>query len=265
MSWTFQFSEWSPMDVTGSNQLLIRVKERRKYWIRVLDRQTGDLINRIPSMCNHDRVRVIKHSRHVDCMLENCFTCGEIRSYNINMTEILRVHKGPENIIMCCGPTGSLLVVDKKLSGLFKLDWSDDLSVEPQVAYKGKFPTKNTKFVRFHYTERYDVLICISKDEEIVALNFENRTVLWRLFGPVECVIIKPKYVTCDTEGNVYVSDLATRRILKINSLTGKVLGVLLFEDEEKNEEIQLMRWSNAGPNLTILSATEISTYFVPK
>ena len=84
---------------------------------------------------------------------------------------------------------------------------------------------------------------------------------MWKQYGPVEGHAIKPESITCDPEGNAYISDRNT--ILKINSLTGKVLRILLLE-ENKNV-ILFVRCSNTEPNLALQSGDWISTYFVPK
>ena len=101
------------------------------------------------------------------------------------------------------------------------------------------------------------------EDYEIKAVDLTNVTKIWKLFGPVNGHINKPECITCDQEGNGYVSDRTTNRILKIDTLTGDILGILLLEDKEKR--ISSIHWSNTEPNLTLLTVNGISTYFVPK
>ena len=86
---------------------------------------------------------------------------------------------------------------------------------------------------------------------------------MWNLSAPVTGQVIKPKSITCDPEGHAYVSDGVTNRILKINSLTGEILGVLLVGEEQG--EIRSICWSNTEPNLTVLQGNPISTYFMQK
>ena len=100
-------------------------------------------------------------------------------------------------------------------------------------------------------------------DYEIIAVKLGSETIVWRLLGSVEGHIIKPVAITCDPEGNAYVSDGGSNKILKINSLTAEVLSILLFEQEET--KIHSIRWSNTKPNLTLWQGKVISTYFVPK
>ena len=103
---------------------------------------------------------------------------------------------------------------------------------------------------------------------EIKAVRLGSATIVWRLFGSVDGLIIKPESMTFDSEGNAYIDDLQNNRILKIDSLTGDVLSILLFDgkdNEKKNLNIISMRWSNTQPNLTVRTPKHISTYFVPK
>ena len=99
------------------------------------------------------------------------------------------------------------------------------------------------------------------KGYEIVAERLGSESIIWRLFGPVDGHIIKPESITCDSDGNGYISDQGNNRILKINSLTGVILGILLLE----KKDIWSMRWSNREPNLTLWEYNQISTYFVPE
>ena len=75
--------------------------------------------------------------------------------------------------------------------------------------------------------------------------------------------VIKPEFISCDSEGNTYVSDQITNRILKIDTFTGEVLSILLLEGEEKR--IESMRWSNEDhlSKLTLLQDNQISTYVI--
>ena len=171
---------------------------------------------------------------------------------------------------MCAGPARSLLVVDKD-SELSKLDWGQDQSPTAQVIYRKTIPsvTLNEQFLRFSYVECHDILMYTMKDKEedqdyeIVAVKFGNGTIVWRMTGPLDCGIIKPGSITCDTEGNACVSDQGTDRILKIDSLTGEILSILLFEEEEEEKMIESICWSNTEPNLTLQTGKQ--TYFVPK
>ena len=264
------FSFTGPTEITAKDLLVIRMKEETKYWIQVMHRLTGDLISEIPSMCDHDDVCVNKHPQHPDQLLESCATCKEIQALNVNTEERIIVHEGSEITRMCAGPARSLLVMDKD-SKLSKLDWGQDQSSTTQAMKTIPSVTLNKQFLRFSYVECHDILMYTMKDEEedqdyeIVAVKLGNGTIVWRMTGPLHCGIIKPDSITCDSDGNAYVSGRATNRILKINSLTGEILSILLFEEEEEEKTIESICWSNTEPNLTLQTGKQISTYFVPK
>ena len=154
------FPVWGPMDITGNDLLLVRVEEETKYWIRVINRITGDLVNKIPSMCHHHQVRVSKNPRDQDYAFESCSTCQEIYAHNINTGESLSVHKGSRIARMCDGPDGSLLVVDDIDPGLVKiskleLDKRQDgaqLVFVQNIHYRSE-----ERLLRFCYAECHDI------------------------------------------------------------------------------------------------------------
>ena len=259
------------MDVTITNHLLIRVKVGTKYWIGVMHRITGNLINQIPSACDHV-AHVNKHPRHPDYILESCSTCEEIRGYGMNTKETFIAHKGSKIRRMFDGPAGSLLTVDPYCQ-LSKLTWNDDPLAEAEVTCKRDVSLRMLKkqYLRFCCVESHGILLYTAKDREsdknyeIIAVNLENHSIVWRLFGPVEGHVLKPESMTCDNEGNVFVTDLSCNRILKINCLTREIMSILLVDEEDGNEKILSIRWCSMEPNLTIRTAKGIRSYFVPK
>ena len=262
---TYRFCGLTSMDITDKDQLLVRVEEGTKYWIRVMHRLTGDLINEFPSICDHNRVHVRTYPRYQDYVFENCPICEQIYAHNINTGECFSVRKGSKIFFICDGPGGSLLV--KQQGRLHKLEWNKTQK-EAQLVYAQNILIGNGKqLCKLHYVEYYDIFIYIVKDVkedyEIIAVKLGSENIVWRLSGPVDGHIIKPLSMTCDTHGNAYVSDQATNRILKISSLTGEVLSILLFEEE--TTKIYSMRWSKREPNLTLRTKNQISTYFLPE
>ena len=221
-------------------------------------------------MCKHKQVLVNKHPRHADYVLESCSTCQELRAYNINTTEPFIVHNGFNIIRMCEGPAGSLLVLDKSI-GLckLKLDWPEDPLKEGQVVCIGHIVSQgiNKQLLRFCYAINHDILLCTVKDctedrdYEILAMKLGSEKTSWRLSGKVDGHVIKPECMTCDPDGNTYVSDRASNRIMKIDGLTGEILSTSLLDEEEIM--IISMHWSNTEPNLTLRARYFISTYYV--
>ena len=144
----FQFSGTSSMDVTVNDLLIVRVKEWSQYSLQVIQRQSGELINAIPSMCNHFCAFVKMYPQHENYLLESCPRCERIRAYNINTAERCTMYKGPEVIIIGNGPGGSVLLVGPQNS-LFMLHWHKDQLHKAQVVYRGNIPVigQNTHFM----------------------------------------------------------------------------------------------------------------------
>ena len=260
------------MDVTTNDQLLVRVKVGTKYQIQIWNRLIGNLITGIPSICNHEEIILNKHPRHPDYVLESCSMCKEIRGFNIKTGKFILVHKGSEIFSMFGGPEGSLFTVDPDYR-LSKLDFNEDPSEEAKLIYRRNVPLRmfQKQYLRFCYLECHDILVftvndpVTDEDYEILAAKLKNDKKVWKLFGPVGGHMIKPESMTCDNEGNVYVTDRSCNRILKINGLTGEVLRILLLDEEEEDEKIISIHWSSTEPNLTVLTENQISTYFVSK
>ena len=117
---TFPVSGWRSMDVTGNDLLLVRVREGTKNWIQVINRLTGELVNKFPSMCDHQYNRMSNYPPNPDYVFE-CSTCEEVYAHNISTGESLSVQKGSKINRLCEGPDESLLVL--KQDRLHKLDW----------------------------------------------------------------------------------------------------------------------------------------------
>ena len=185
------------------------------------------------------------------------------------------MHNGSTITRIFDGPRWSLLVTDTDCT-LFKLDWKEDESYpskEAKVIYRRNVPLGMLckQYLRFCYVECHDILLFTLKnpvsdeDYEIIAVKLENNNMVWRLSGLVEGHMIQPESITCDNEGNAYVADLSCNRILKINGLSGKVLKILFLGEEEENEKIISIHWSNTEPNFTVLTSKQINTYYAQK
>ena len=150
------------MDVTEKDQLIVRVRDGTKYCIQVFDRQTGDLINKISLLCDHFDVRLNKHPRYPDYVLEGCGQCKKIHAYNTHTAETFIVHKGSEIVRIFDGPAGSLLVVDKTVVRYISCIWRKTRLAEAQVIYteeKFQSPGENKEALRLCYVECHDILI----------------------------------------------------------------------------------------------------------
>ena len=67
--------------INTKDHLLVRVLEDQKYWIRVMDKLSGEVISEMTSMCNHVSY-LKKHPTDEDSVLEKCSECKVIRVYN---------------------------------------------------------------------------------------------------------------------------------------------------------------------------------------
>ena len=122
------------------------------------------------------------------------------------------------------------------------------------------------------YSELFDMLVVVMyEDKEINAVKLVSEAAklklsdsIWQLSGVVDDLVIKPTALTSDKKGNIYVGDGVNSRVLKINSLTGEVLSVLLLE-EQNLELIRSLFWSDTEPNLTVVRGNRFSTYNIPK
>ena len=194
-----------------------------------MHRLTGDLINEIPSMCDHHTVRLNKYPKEQHYAFEGCLTCKEIYAHNINTGESFSVYRGFKIERMCEGPDGSLLVMDTDWE-LYRLDWHKRQD-RAQLVFLQLIPERTGKgLLKLCYIESHDILICTIKDfkddtdYEIMAMRLGSEAIVWRMYGAVDGHVVKPEFITCDTDGNAYVNDRVINRILKINSLTGEIL-----------------------------------------
>ena len=244
----------------------VRVKGETKYWILVMHRVTGIVINEITSNCNHNAY-LNNYLRHPEYVLECCPTCEETRGYDNNTGEcffIFKLDVDCKIVRVCDGPSGCLLLLDKQ-GVLLKLDW-DQEKRSPRLNYVLKLHSEQLRIQYIHYVESHDMLLCLVErdhNSEVIAVRLGSKNIVWNLFGHVDGHIIQPESITSDFHGNSYVSDRGTNRILKIHSLTGDVLSILKVEEEE--DEIYFIDWSITEPNLTVWRGYQIETYFIPE
>ena len=255
------------MNVTVKNLLFwVRVKKGSKYWILVMHRVTGFVINEFPSNCNHNAY-LNNYLRHQEYVLECCPTCEQTRGYDNNTGECFFVFKLDVDCKIdrvCHGPAGCLLLLDKK-GVLLELDW-DQEKWSTCLKCLLRLHSEQLRIQYIHYVECHDMLLCLVEQDhnsEVIAVRLGTRNILWNLFGQVDGNFIQPESVTSDSHGNGYVSDRGTNRILKIDSLTGDVLSILHVEEEE--DEIYFIDWSITEPNLTVWRGKQIETYSIPQ
>ena len=231
-----------------------------------MDRRNGIVDQQILSKYDHTFVCLVKHPSNTDSVLEGCPLCGEIRSYNTYTGQCSIVHSGSRPYKMYPGSIGFiwlLAVKEPDIRGtmeLSKLNWKNEQQVlEPDKTWETK-----KGLLGMCYVEQYDILVCIYEHEGLEAVRLDSElSALWGLTGMVDSLPVKPDAITCDTEGNAYVSDGTNNRILKIDSFTGVVITVLQL-GEENQKQIRSLFWSKNEPSLTVVREDKMSTFYIP-
>ena len=121
------------------------------------------------------------------------------------------------------------------------------------------------------YSEFGDTLVFIYHRRKVEAVKLESESdtsklsaPIWKLSGMVYSRVMKPDALTSDKRGNILVGDGANQRIMKINSLTGDIMGILLWQENNHNQEIRSLFWSDTEPILTVVRGDRFSSY-IPK
>ena len=248
--------------LTKQEQILARVKEGNRFFIKVLDRfSCRRVFPAIPSACNHTDVCLCAHPTETDFILEGCAKCEVICNHSIQTGEWKTVYEASVRPVkMCLGPTGSILILEDFFSKptVFKLIWEKEqrkLNVDKCVS--------KSRLVYICYAERFDVLVCMQENGKIEAVKLENSRKIWKLSDNVGGHVIRPDALTTDAEGNIYVSD-EVNRILKINGLTGKLLSTVQLEEKNK-DPIRDLFWSDSENNLIVVHGHRISSHCVPE
>ena len=256
-------------DAKDKDQILVRIVLDNKFYIRVMDRLSGEVSTEFPSKCNHSSITsLIAHPTDAGFVLESCWTCAVIRNYNIHTGHCSIVYKGDTSDRICHGPIGSILVCSHPI---FRRDWG--LSImqwdkEHQILQTDKSVNLKCILWRMCYSELFDTLVFIYHSRKVEAVKLESEAdtsklsaPIWKISGVVDGLAMNPTALTSDNRGNVFVGDGANNRILKVNSLTGDIVGLLLLE--ENNQEIRYLFWS--GSILTVVRGDRFSTYNIPK
>ena len=68
----------------------------------------------------------------------------------------------------------------------------------------------------------------------MIAAKIGNGGVIWWWFGDVVGQEVNPQCLAHDKEGNTIVSDKVSNRLLKINGLSGHIMGIFQVEEGEK-------------------------------
>ena len=260
-TWKFQNeSEIIAIDTSLDDFLLLRQCKASKGSIQVLNRLTGEIIYKVASQCDHKTCDIRGHPRDKNCILESCTKCAVIRAYDVKMETCKTVSTDREEItIMWTGPSGSLLAMDTVYQCL-QFDWNHedetlrlvhDRGVRENVVVENDRPLNP---IRFCYIEKNDFLVVTSKknaepwDVRAMKLTDICRGIVyvrWKLSG-----VVKPHALACDSDVNLYISDIETNNIFVIDGSNGNPIKVLLPQDGIGT--IHHIRWCRSQPHLTV-------------
>ena len=234
--------------LNGEDKFLIRVgnTSEDKKNIKVLERRTGQTIFKFTSACRHFHCVIIEHPGDPKFMLEACWECGEIRSYNINTGACIITYIAckPRNI---CKGQGSCSYLSSEEGQILKLQSTKE---KGEIELVSRIHTHETSTHKLCYTERHRALV-LSSTKYMIGLNPVQGHVLWHFQKDVEGKRLNVNGLCCDRDGRVYVADGGNERLIVLNGKTGKLLVVLL--KGERTGPIHDVYWTNFSPQLTVL------------
>ena len=179
-------------------------------------------------------------------MLEACDKCRVIIRYNINTAESGIVYNGCKPKAICKGPTNSVFFMTHN-GELLQFEWSEE-SEELKMIHRIQTQLKTVQGTM--YMKQYNALV-ITSGRCIAALYPVTGAVLWEFTQDVEGMILYPRGLSCDDDGQIYVADGFNERLVLLNGKNGDLLQVLL-----RNEEtcwIYDISWTNSPPQITVL------------
>ena len=237
--------DFTTMSVNSRDQLVIRGQSygSDEQFICTMARRAGNKAAEIKSECHHRFCPIIEHLVDPDFILEACFECGEIRSYNINTAESKTVYSGCKPRRICKGPEGSVFVIDKT-DGLLQLEWRKEKE-ELDLVHRIQTGMKNAWGIC--YMEQYKILV-ITSYHNIKAINPETGSVLWEFTQDEEGKKLFPREVCCDVDGRIYVADGTNEQLIVLNDMTGELIQVLLKDKYWVFD----MCWTSFPPQLTV-------------
>ena len=108
---TLEIEELMGIDVNDKGQLLARTFMNGSFYIRVMNRLSGEVSSDFPSKCEHTAACLISHPTDAGSVLEICSVCAVIHNYNIQTGQSRKVYKGHPSYKTCHGPNGSILTL----------------------------------------------------------------------------------------------------------------------------------------------------------
>ncbi len=161
------------------------------------------------------------------------YGCNEIKVVDMVTHKVQRAYSGSSSSMklhaMCSGPVeGSLLVADDKSQAVIQLQWDEGQKQLKEVR-REQLPGSNV--LHMCYMAHTDLLILSGGGRYMQAVKLQagaGQAPVWQLQGKVLGKEIKPRSVSCDSEGRVYVADGNNSRVLLLDGSTGEVIQQLL-------------------------------------
>ncbi len=204
--------------------------------IRMLNRQ-GKIVTTINKMCE------CKHAnKHISELIAgqylatSCLGCNTVKVVDTRTHEVVSVYSGGDTgcelYAMCSAGEGSLLIYDWKSKSVIQLKFNEQRKVLEEVRPRIHVPGYTV--YNMCYMPHADLLILSRGGTVVEAVKMHGgagQPPVWQLKGEVLGKKITPQGVSCDSEGQVYVTDRTNRRVLLLNGYIGEVIQQLLQDD----------------------------------
>ena len=226
--------------------VLIRGKVNEYGCIRGFTRARGTMELDIRTQCQHEYCGLIDHPAGQKSIVETCNICDSVRAYQLE-TKDVTVCGHCKALRSCPGPEGTLVILDQKYD-IVQLRLNSETKQFDVVKH---VPTVGVKGVRdICHVSLYDILV-ITAGFYIKALRLSDGALEWEMTHAVEDKDLYPQGVTSDDIGQVYVADGGNARLLLLDGSSGRLLQVLLLEEEK--EWISDVAWHPNQPQLIVL------------
>ena len=248
------------MCMNSRNQLYIHGEvENKGFHIRWFDRNNGCLIKEIKCQCYHTVFTgsICEHPLDPNVILETCYECQKIRSYDMNTGRSADIYTGAGVWAICTGPAGTILGADV-VGHILQFRWKDD-GEDLELVQSVKTSIADVQYM-CHDEQNNVVFLSGWHPGRVCAVKLSDGATLWEFNQKINREDIKPFGLCHDADGRIYIV-VRNGGIITIDSRSGKLLqhlhNVSLCYD---------ICWISASPQLTLLhgwSSTVIRTFEV--
>ena len=117
----------SNMSKQHQSTLCLRKSQRKNNYIRWFDKNNGILIREIKCQCAHNNWYIgciFEHPVDPGVIIETCYECSKIRSYNMSTGESSDINTGTAVRAICTSPASSILGADV-IGHILQFKWKD--------------------------------------------------------------------------------------------------------------------------------------------